>query len=429
MTPVSRILIAETPAAENARARLGVAPIRLLKVLPTLMCGGTETQVMTLCRSLDASRFDLELACLRRIGPFVDEIVQRGIPLTEYPIATFRSGKAIAQQVKFGRHVARRRIDIVHAYSFYGNVFAIPPARLAGVPVLIASIRDLGPYLTPLQKRVQCYACRFADCVLVNAEAVKRWLVSEGYDAARIVVINNGIDLSRFSAPPAPDRLRAELGLDAGVPLVAVVSRLNRLKGLEQFLDAAVAISERHPRARFLVVGETPPFDRPYLDELKQLADRLGVGRQVIFTGLRSDVAAVLSAVDVAVMPSLNEALSNALLESMAAGAPVVATRVGGTPEALTDGETGLLVPPGDAPALAAAVIQLLDQPDLARRFGLAARRTIEDRFSIARMSESTERLYSELLARKTRAATTSRSAEGPFEMEEPRQWSQRSLL
>src|SRR5437870_2679768 len=143
--------------------------VRLLKVVPTLMCGGTENQFMTLGRSLDPSRFDLEFACLRRWGGFVNEIDERRIPLLEYGISTFYSMNALAQQTKFGRYVRRHRIHIVHAYNFYGNVFAIPPARLAAAPVVIASIRDRGPYLTPMQQKVQRHVCRFADCILVNA--------------------------------------------------------------------------------------------------------------------------------------------------------------------------------------------------------------------------------------------------------------------
>jgi glycosyltransferase involved in cell wall biosynthesis len=382
-------------------------PLRLLKVVPTLMCGGTETQVMTLCRSLEPSRFDLEFACLRRVGPYVDEVVARRIPLTEYPIASFRSAGTLAQQARFARHLRRRRTEIVHAYSFYGNVFAIPPARLARVPVVIASIRDLGLYLTPMQKRLQRYVCRLAHCVLVNAEAVKRWLVDDGYDAANIVVIRNGVDLGRFSELPEPDRIRRELGVPRDVPLVAVVSRLNRLKGLEQFLEAAAVVSGRFPDARFIVVGEPPPHDPGYLDDLKTLARDLGIASRVTFTGLRSDVPALLASVDVAVMPSLNEALSNALLEAMAAGAPLVATRVGGTPEALIDGETGLLVPPDDVRSLAAAVVRLLEAPDLAARLGRAARQLIADRFSIARMATDTERLYRELLSQRRARRST----------------------
>jgi glycosyltransferase involved in cell wall biosynthesis len=268
---------------------------------------------------------------------------------------------------------------------------------------VIASIRDLGLYLTPMQKRVQRYVCRLADCVVVNADAVRTWLVGEGYDMKRIVVIRNGVDLTRFGEPAQPDRVRRELALPPGIPLVAVASRLSRMKGLEQFLEAAAVVGRRSTAARFLVIGEAPPHDLGYLDELKRLAARLGIGDRVIFTGLRSDVPTLLAGVDVAVMPSLNEALSNSLLESMAAGAAVVATRVGGTPEALVDGHSGLLVPPADVASLANAVTHLLETPAMASRLGRAARQTIADRFSVERMAETTECLYSRLLTRAAR--------------------------
>jgi glycosyltransferase involved in cell wall biosynthesis len=366
------------------------------------MCGGTETQFMTLTRRLDPSRFDLEFACLRRWGPFVQELVDRKIPLSEYQVTTFRSVQALGQQARLVAHIARRGIKIVHAYNFYGNVFAVPPARLAA-PVVIASIRDCAPYLTAMQKRVQRYACQFADCVLVNATAVKDWLIGEGYDASKIVVIRNGVDLNGFSGPTDSDRVRRELGLAPGTRLVAVVSRLTRLKGLENLLEAAAMLKPRYPDVRFLVVGETGPLEVPYLEELKQLVERLGVGDRVIFTGRRTDVPVLLSCVNVSVMPSLNEALSNVLLESMAAGAPTVATRVGGTPEALVHEQSGLLVAPGDSRAIADAVGRLLDNPAMANRLGQTARALIQDRFSVNQMVQSTQDLYSELLARKQR--------------------------
>jgi glycosyltransferase involved in cell wall biosynthesis len=380
-----------------------MSALRVLKVVPTLMCGGTENQFMALTRRIDRSRFDLEFACLRRWGPFVDEIAEREIPLSEYKVTTFRSMQALRQQARLARHIARRRIQIVHAYNFYGNVFAVPPARLVA-PVVIASIRDCAPYLTAMQKRVQRYACQFADCVLVNADAVKNWLIDEGYHASKIVVIRNGVDLARFHETADRERVRRDLGVPDGIPLVAVVSRLARLKGLEQLIEAAAILKAADRSARFLIAGETAPSERAYLDELTRLADQHGVADRVVFTGLRSDVPALLSAADVSVMPSLNEALSNVLLESMAAGAPTVATRVGGTPEALIDGSTGLLVPPGDAQPLAAAIRRLLDDRPLALHLGRAARRYIEDHFSVERMVSATEQLYLELLARKQRA-------------------------
>jgi len=107
-----------------------VTTARVLNVVPTLMCGGTENQFMTLARQLDRTRFDVEFACLRRWGGFVDELIQRRIPLTEYPVSTFRSVSAVRQQARLARHIRRRDVQIVHAYNFYGNVFATPPARL-----------------------------------------------------------------------------------------------------------------------------------------------------------------------------------------------------------------------------------------------------------------------------------------------------------
>jgi glycosyltransferase involved in cell wall biosynthesis len=366
------------------------------------MCGGTENQFMTLARMLDRVRFDVEFACLRRWGGFVDELRARNIPLTEYPVSTFRSIAAIGQQARLTQHIRRRRIQIVHAYNFYGNVFATPPARLVA-PVVIASIRDRAPYLTTMQKRVQRYACQFADCILVNADAVKEWLIGDGYDASKIAVIRNGVDLARFDDLPSHVNLRRELGLCDDTPIVGVVSRLTRLKGLENFLEAAAMVRAHVPAARFLVVGETSPMDRDYLRELQEYAVRCGVEGSITFTGLRSDVPAVLASLTVSVMPSLNEALSNVVLESMAAGAPTVATRVGGTPEAVVDGVTGILVPPADSAALADAIVHLLKNRQLAAHLGHAARARIADHFSVRRMVRATEDLYTDLLERKRR--------------------------
>lgn len=383
------------------------SPVRLLNVVPTLLTGGTESQFMALGRFLDPRRFDLEFACLRRWGGHADELAARHIPLIEYGVATFRSPRALVQQARLARHIVTRRVDVVHAYSFYGNVFAVPPARIAGAPAVIASVRDLGLYLTPMQKRLQRMVCHLADCVLVNADAVKSWLIGEGYDESKIVVIRNGVDLARFRPAASHERLRHELGFPADAPVVCVVSRLTRQKGLEQFLEAAVIVRATHPQARFLVVGGANKDHPAYWSVLTELAERLGLGDTVAFAGPRTDVPALLSASTVAVMPSLNEALSNVLLESMAAGIPVVATRVGGTPEAVVDGENGLLVPPSSAPAIADAIRRVLDDPELGARLGAAARQTVHDRFSLDRMVSDTERLYASLLDAHHRVAAS----------------------
>jgi glycosyltransferase involved in cell wall biosynthesis len=310
--------------------------------------------------------------------------------------------------VRLARDLRRARIEIVHSYGFYCHMLAVPAARLAGVQVVIASVRDCGVYLTPHQQRAQRFVCGLADCVLANATAVRAWLVDGGLDPARIAVIPNGVDLSRFAEPASGDarpvsRIRAEFGFDDACALVVAVARLSRAKGIEHLIDAAPAILARRPDTRFLLVG---PDDWGHRAGLEARVRTLGLEGTIRFTGDRSDVPVILAEATVSVLPSLSEAMPNGVLESMAAGVPVVATRVGGIPEAIEDGRNGLLVPPADAPALAGAIRRLLDAPSEAARLGRAGRETIEQRFSLEQMVRSTSNLYVDLLARKRRVPT-----------------------
>ncbi|MBI1735593.1 MAG: glycosyltransferase [Candidatus Rokubacteria bacterium] len=389
-------------ATPGERARAG-ARVRLLELVTTFAVGGTEGQVATLAEGLDHDRFELHLASLRGGGELRPRMERLAHGVVDYGIENLYGRRALAQRVRLARHLRRQRVDVVHSYNFYANVFAVPAARLAGAPVVIASIRDTGAYLTPLQRRVHREVCRLADGILVNADAIRRWLVAEGYDARKISVIANGVELGLHGRPVDRARLRRELGVPAGAPLVALVSRLSRVKGIEYFVEAAAALAPRHPDARFLIVGDEACADPGYADELKACTRRLGVADSVVFTGFRADVPDLLSEVAVSVLPSLTEGLSNTLLESMAAGLPVVATRVGGTPEAVEDGVTGLLVPPRDTAALARAISRTLHDGDLATRLGAAARQRATERFSVDAMIRATERLYVTMLATKRR--------------------------
>lgn len=378
--------------------------VRLLKFVTIFAIGGTERQVAAVAEGLDRSTFELRLACLRRTGLLLERVEQLEHKVVDYRISNLYGHRAFAERIRFARYLRRHAVEIVHTYNFYPNVFAIPAARLAGTPVVIASIRDTGAYLTPMKQRVQKFACRFADCVVANAEAVRQWLIDQGYDESRITVIRNGVDMRRFAVPGDGPRIRAELGVPPRAPLVAVVSRLSRTKGLEDFLEAAADVARAVPEARFLVVGEGTFKESGYQRDLAARANRLGLGDRVVFTGLRLDVPELLSEVAVSVLPSLSEGLSNTLLESLAAGVPTVATRVGGNSEAVEDGVTGLLVPPRQPGALARAVRRLLQDQELAGRFGVAARQRAVKHFSFERMIRETEDLYVRLLESKRHA-------------------------
>ena len=386
--------------------------IRLYKLVTMFGVGGTERQVANLVRRLDVSRFDLRMGCLKRYGYFLNEIERRRIPISEFRLTSLRNFGTLRQEFRLAGELRRNRTQVLHSYNFYANVFGIPAARAAGVPVVIASVRDLGVYLTPTQQRVQHMVLRFADRVLVNAEAIRDWLVANGLPAEKVGVIHNGIDTDGFAVRGRAPGLRRELGLPAGAPLVVMVSRLNRQKGIEDFIEAAAEVGRRCPEACFLVVGEayvrgnggTEP-DLEYRRHLAQMAQALGLDERLRFTGARADIAEVLSETAVSVLPSYSEGLSNTLLESMAAGVPVVATDVGGNPEVLRSGG-GILVPVRNPGKLADAVASILSDAELAKRLAVEARRSVVQRFSLERMVRSTQDVYEQLVETKTGATS-----------------------
>jgi glycosyltransferase involved in cell wall biosynthesis len=384
----------------------GPTRIRLLKMLTSFQIGGTERQVANLALGIDSSRFDLHLACLRNKGELLEDLEPLRVPRPVFEIGSLYSPKTLRQAIRLARYIKGHLIQIVHSYGFYPNVFAVPAARIAGASIVVASIRDRGDILTPMQRRVQRWVCRLADCVLVNADAIRETLIEQGYPPHNIVVIKNGIVLSRFGRRESGNSekgaaLRRELGLSPSAPLAFVFSRLNRMKGLEYFLEAAAIVAVKLPEVRFLIVG-----DGAGRKDLEAHAWRLGLAQKVIFTGFRTDVPELLPEATVSVLPSLSEGLSNSLLESMASGVPVIAGRVGGNPEIIEHDVSGFLVPPRDSAALAAAMSTLLQDSELAARFGAAGRKRVAEVFSMERSVGEVEHLYERLVEAQPRMGT-----------------------
>jgi glycosyltransferase involved in cell wall biosynthesis len=367
--------------------------IKLLKMVTNFKIGGTERQVANLALRIDASRFDLHLGCLQNWGELLGELETLKVPRPEFRIGSLYGAKTFRQTIRLARYIKRNFIQIVHSYGFYSNVFVVPAAKLAGAAVIIASIRDTGEILTPMQRRVQKQVCRLADCVLVNAEAIRHMLIEQGYRQDKIVVIRNGIVMSRAAGERPGARLRAELGFAPSARIVIVSSRLNPMKGIEYFLEAAAAVAGKVPDAAFLIVG-----DGANRGELESRALAFGLKTRIVFAGFRTDVPDLLSESAIAVLPSLSEGLSNSLLEAMSMGVPVIAATVGGNPEIVESGVTGILVPPKDAAALAGAMLSLLGDPDLAHRMGAAGKQSVVDRFGVERAVDEVEQLYERLV-------------------------------
>lgn len=382
--------------------------IRLMKMVTAFGQGGTEGQVNSLLKGLERSCFSPRIACLNKWGHHLREIEALGIPVTEFPLNSLYKPHTFRQILKLAAHMRTHRTQILHSYNFYSNVVSIPAARLAGVPVVFASIRDQGVYLSPLQRRLHKWVGRLADKVLVNADSIGDWLIQEGFQAEKIVTIRNGLDIGEFMRTKTGSGIRREYGIAPETPLVMMLSRLNPHKGIDDYLKAAALVSRRHPQARFLVIGEklqtnkgVISTDTSYHANLRQLADDLGLSGKVFFTGRRFDVASIMAEAAVSVLPSYSEGIPNSLMESMAAGVPVVATQIGGIPELIEHGESGFLVPAKSPEALAARIETLLKDKALACRFSRAGKQVIQKHFSMEAMIKDTQNLYISQLVTK----------------------------
>jgi glycosyltransferase involved in cell wall biosynthesis len=269
---------------------------------------------------------------------------------------------------------------------------------LVGVPIVVTSRRSLGVFKAdkPHYLFMERLANRMTDLVVANAEAVKIDAIrQERLPSSRIRVVYNGIEPRLFNLPLEPT-LRSSLEIPCEVEVLGVVANLIAYKGHRFLLEACHLVKQRYPRFVVLLIGEGP-----CRSELERLAKDLHLEAEIRFLGARQDVPRLLSVVGMVVLPSLHEGLPNAILEAMAAGKPVVATRVGGIPEAVVHGETGLLVPPADPGALAEAILALLGDPGRAGAMGRAGRDRVVKKFGMDRMVLETQKLYEELLAAK----------------------------
>lgn len=370
------------------------SPTPIVVALTSFDIGGTEHQMVELVRRLDARQFRVHVACFHRRGSLLSKMPPE-ITIREFPVHGFGRPAAVGQLVRFAGWCRSVEARVVHACDLYANIFALTGGALARVPVRIGSRREvLTGDKTPTQLRAQRLAYRAAQTVVANSKAAVEQLQREGVERTRIALIPNGIDLAAFAPPPARVIVRK----------IAMVANLRPEKGHDLLIDAAPAILAREPEAEFFIAG-----DGPLRQALETRATGRGVASRFHFLGQCNDVPALLATSDLFVLPSRSEAFPNAVIEAMAAGLPVVASEVGGIPELVKSGVTGMLVPPGDAAALARSVLDLMDRPGFAAALGEAARARIEQEFSFDRMVGGFERVYAAGLEKHARTATKTR--------------------
>jgi glycosyltransferase involved in cell wall biosynthesis len=365
--------------------------VRVCFLIDELAAAGTETQLLALIRRLDRRRVSPFLCLLRGHTAASRALEPDDCPVWRLGVGGLARPATLVQAARFVRFLRRRRIDVLQAYFPDSSYFGVPLAWLAGVPHRVRTRNNIGHWLTPTHRLLGRVLNLFTTLTVANCEAARRALLeAEGPDPDRVLVLENGVDHERFLAVPpftGDDR--------PGLRCVGAVANLRPVKGLDVLLDAAARLAGRHPDVTFRVAGEGPQRG-----ELEAAAGARGLAGRFELPGAASDVPGFLAGLDVAVLCSRAEGMSNALLEYMAAGRPVVATSVGANPELIADGVHGLLVPPGDAAALAGAVGRLLADRGLARRLGEAARRRARERYGREAMVRRFEDFYAGLVAR-----------------------------
>ena len=363
--------------------------VRVVEVLATGTSGGAQEHLFSLVTRLDPTRYDVSVVSLSA-GSAVRKLQRAGVAV----LVIDEPDDAIAVGI-LAAHLAEVRPDVVHAHMYRAETIAARAViALGGAgqrrPYLVATIHSSRVRSDEDQDALRELTPQF-DRLIAVSRAIEIKLAHEGRDIVPISLIRNGVDLQRYDHQEPCCTLHEEYGMEPGSKIVGVVARLEPEKGHPTLLEAWPAVLRAVPDAYLLVVGEGSRRDA-----LEAQARELRIAHRIVFTSRRDDVPAVTAALDVAVLPSYREAQGLTILEALALSRPVVASNVGGIPEMIEDGVTGVLVPPHDAPALAAAIVRLLTDHPYADMLGRAGHDLVHDRFCIELMVSSTASIYDE---------------------------------
>lgn len=380
-------LIAPRLALRPAPVAAPAAPVRVCFMIDRLSRAGTETQLLALLRDIDRARVEPTLVLLDGADDLSRALEPADVPVLRLGVRKLFSGRALGAARRLRAFWREHRPDVLQAYFLDAAYFGAPLAKLCGVKKVVRVRNNLGYWLTARHRALGRLVRPFVDRVLTNTDAGRAALEGEGVPAARVTVLENGVDTSRFERFVLPDTSKK-------VVRVGCVANLRPVKNVDGLMRAARLACERFPRLRFEVAG-----DGEQRADLEALHRHLGLGARFVLRGSVPDVPNFLRSVDVAVLPSHSEGMSNALLEYMAAGRAVVATDVGANARLLDGGRCGLLVPPGDGAALCAALGELLEHPVRAAALGSAARRRARDEYGRAAMTTKFAAFYRDLVA------------------------------
>lgn len=359
-------------------------PVPLLLMVHRLDLGGSERQMAEVAKALDRRLFSPHVGCFHATGLRVEELKDAGIPILQLPVTSFASPSALRGAWQMARYIWKHGIQLVHSFDVPLNIFSVPVGRLAHRPIVLSSQRAHRGLTPGFYHKMLRITDNMVDGIVVNCQYMRQHLLEDEKVPDELIhLCYNGIDTSVFH-PALQERPRE---LEGAGTVIGVVCALRPEKGLSTLVSAFASLAPAFPEARLAIVGSGPCHG-----SLVEQARSLGIEQQCVFIPKTNEVTRWLRAIDIFVLPSLSEALSNSLMEAMACGCCAVASRVGGNPELVAHQERGLLFERENASALATELAVLLSKPAYRQQLAQAGKQFIHQRFtreiSIQRMQE-----------------------------------------
>jgi glycosyltransferase involved in cell wall biosynthesis len=376
--------------------------IRLLFIIDVVrvVSGGTERHLQNLLRHLDRERYECDVVAFDLGAEFAESLEELGVRVWDLPLGRIYGPKAMRQMLRLRKVIRDGNVDIVQTYHAKADTFGVVAAKLAGTKHTVSSRRDTGDRKKPMYRFLSRLTNRLFDRFITVCDAVGESVSrSEGVPREKQLTIYNGVDLERFRPHGVSDvelsRLRSELGLREEDFVVGMIANFRPEKSFDVFLEAVRRARASIPEIKALAIGKGPTLDA--CERVAREPALLGV---VGFPGRLNDVRGHIALMDVACLtPSSNEGFSNAILEKMAMGKPLVVTDVGGNRESVADRENGFVVPPNDPERVCAAIVELHRDREKRRRMGRNSRERVERLFTMDRMIRNHEELYEAILA------------------------------
>jgi glycosyltransferase involved in cell wall biosynthesis len=372
----------------------------IVHVVEDLRIGGLERVIQTIALGLDKGKYRVEVWCLAEGGQIADELSDEGIAVKILGMKSYYNPRRILELALL---LQETEVDLIHSHGYFASTFARVAGLKAGRAAMVRHMHTTDHRFSPRNMRIEALLSLYTDQVICVSQAVKTFAVEAlGIpDIRTCVIYNTAFAKGNGSQGVDLEKRRAALGIGADDFVILALASLKRNKGHAVLLHAARQLRRKHPGIKCLIVG-----DGPLRGDLESEAEQLGLSGHVAFTGLQNDVTPYLDMAHALVLPTLyREGLSVALIEGASAGLPLVGSRLGGIPEVIEHRENGFLVRPGDAGNLAAAIGQLIANPDLQGRMGRASREIYTNRFSQGIILRRIEALYDRLLKARSHEA------------------------